>query len=292
MLYFSGCWNINGWSSKYISSMSDFLLLIWIDNHEKLHFWGSNGWIWQFGSSSAPTSRHQWHQCNETLFVLIGSEIDARADFVKKKFPIITTSIIAVVTHIRGTLHGGHLKGGGYSYKSKSKSKGNNKESCIPNGQLRQLQPVCIINVEIQIQSENMISRFSLVLTCRNLTLAITLTPFFHLFAGYFICRIFHLHDFLFARFFYLQDFSFAGFFYLQDFSFAGFFICRIFYLQDFSFPGFFLCRIFLFAGFFIYRIFHLQDFCDNYIRFMILDSALCITKTTQYLNHPLHMIN
>ena len=59
------------------------------------------------------------------------------------------------------------------------------------------LQQVCIINVEILIQSEDMISRFSLVLTCRNLTLAVTLTPFFHLFAGFllfagfFIRRIF-----------------------------------------------------------------------------------------------------
>ena len=119
----------------------------------------------------------------------------------KKILPIITTSIIAVVTHIRGTLHGGHLRGGGYSYKSKSKSKskGNNKESCFPNDQLRQLQPVCIINVEILIQSEDMISRFSLVLTCRNPTLAVTLTPFspsicrIYFICRIFICRIFHL---------------------------------------------------------------------------------------------------
>ena len=173
--------------------------------------------------------------------------------FCKKNLPIITTSIIAVVTHIRGTLHGGHLRGGGYSYKSKSKSKGNNKESCIPNDQLWQLQPVCIINVEILIQSENMISRFSLVLTCRNLTLAVTLTPFSPSICKiYFICR----------------TFLFAGFL------FAGF-----------LFAGFFICRIFLFAGF----LWQLHKTHDPWFWSV---SDLCITKTTQYLNHPVHMIN
>ena len=39
--------------------------------------------------------------------LLIESEIDAVADFLKKLLPIITTSIIAFVSHIRGTLHGG-----------------------------------------------------------------------------------------------------------------------------------------------------------------------------------------
>ena len=39
--------------------------------------------------------------------LLIESEIDAVADFLQKLLPIITTSIIAFVSHIRGTLHGG-----------------------------------------------------------------------------------------------------------------------------------------------------------------------------------------
>ena len=39
--------------------------------------------------------------------LLIESEIDAVADFLKKLLPILTTSVIAFVSHIRSTLHGG-----------------------------------------------------------------------------------------------------------------------------------------------------------------------------------------